>query len=81
MGWRERMKSRGAKSGKRSYYIVKNPSAKKYLRRCSRIKFVLDEVAARRPEAGKMNVDELTDNRFVKELEDDGFVRSLYGGK
>lgn len=44
-------------------------------------KFVLDEVAARRPEAKKMNVVELIDNRFVKELEDSGFVKSLYGGK
>jgi NitT/TauT family transport system substrate-binding protein len=44
-------------------------------------KFVLDEVAVRRPEAKKMNVEELIDNRFVKELEDSGFVKSLYGGK
>jgi NitT/TauT family transport system substrate-binding protein len=44
-------------------------------------KFVLDEVAVRRPEAKKMNVDELIDNRFVKELEDSGFVKTLYGGK
>ena len=44
-------------------------------------RFVLDEVAVRRPEAKKMNVGELIDNRFVKELEDDGFVKSLYGGK
>jgi ABC-type nitrate/sulfonate/bicarbonate transport system substrate-binding protein len=44
-------------------------------------RFVLDEVAVRRPEAKKMNVDELIDNRFVKELEDSGFVKSLYGGK
>ena len=42
-------------------------------------KFVLDEVAVRRPEAKKMNVDEIIDNRFVKELEDSGFVKSLYG--
>jgi len=28
-----------------------------------------------------MNVVELIDNRFVKELEDSGFVKSLYGGK
>jgi len=28
-----------------------------------------------------MNVDELIDNRFVKELEDSGFVKSVYGGK
>lgn len=41
----------------------------------------LDEVAVRRPEAKKMNVDELIDNRFVKELENSGFAKSLYGGK
>jgi NitT/TauT family transport system substrate-binding protein len=41
-------------------------------------KFVLDEVAVRRPEAKKMNVDELIDSRFVKELEDNGFVKALY---
>jgi hypothetical protein len=33
------------------------------------------------PEARKMNVDELIDNRFVKELDDSGFVKALYGGK
>jgi hypothetical protein len=44
-------------------------------------RFVLDEVAVRRPEAKKMNVDELIDNRFVRELEDSCFVKSLYGGK
>ena len=40
-----------------------------------------DRMAVRRPEAKKMNVGELIDNRFVKELEDGGFVKSLYGGK
>ena len=44
-------------------------------------KFVLDEVAVRRPEAKKMNIDELIDNRFVKELDDSGFVKALYGAK
>jgi hypothetical protein len=37
-------------------------------------KFVLDEVAVRSPEARKMNMDDLVDNRFVKELDDSGFV-------
>jgi len=44
-------------------------------------KFVLDEVAIRRPEAKKMNVAELIDNRFVRELEESGFVKTLYEGK
>jgi hypothetical protein len=33
----------------------------------------------RRPEARKKR-DELIDKRFVRELEDNGFVESLYGG-
>jgi hypothetical protein len=37
--------------------------------------------AVRRPEAREMNVYELIDNRFVKELDDSGFVKALYGGK
>jgi hypothetical protein len=32
-------------------------------------------------EAKKMKVGELIDNRFVKELEDSGLVKILYGGK
>lgn len=44
-------------------------------------RFVLDEVAVRRPEAKNMKVAELIDNRFVKELEESGFVKALYEGK
>lgn len=44
-------------------------------------RFVLEEVAVKRPEARKLNLDDLIDNRFVKELEDSGFVKALYGGK
>ena len=45
------------------------------------LKFVLDEVALRRPKARKMNIEELIDNRFVKQLEDNGFVKAIYGGR
>ena len=45
------------------------------------LKFVLEEVAMRRPEARKMNVDDLIDNRFVKEFDDSGFIKALYSGK
>jgi hypothetical protein len=45
------------------------------------LKFVLDEVALRRPEARKMNVEELIDNRFVKQLEDNDFVKAIYRGR
>lgn len=45
------------------------------------LKFVLDEVSVRRPEAKKINVAELVDNRFVKGLEESGFVKTLYDGK
>jgi hypothetical protein len=37
--------------------------------------------AHRRPEAKKINVAELVDNRFVKGLEESGFVKTLYDGK
>ena len=44
------------------------------------LKFVVDEVAMRKPEARKMNPADLIDTRFVKELEENGFVKALYGG-
>jgi len=45
------------------------------------LKFILDEVGMRKPEAKKMDTAELVDNRFVKELEAGGFVKALYGDK
>ena len=45
------------------------------------LKFILDEVGIRKPEAKKMDTAELIDNRFVKELEESGFVKALYGDK
>jgi hypothetical protein len=42
---------------------------------------VIDEVAARKPEARKLKPADLIDGRFVKELEESGFVKTLYGDK
>jgi NitT/TauT family transport system substrate-binding protein len=39
---------------------------------------VLQEMASTNPKAAALNAKELTDTRFVKELEDAGFVASLY---
>jgi len=40
--------------------------------------FVIDEVALRKPEAKRLKPADLTDIRFVKELDESGFVKSLY---
>jgi len=45
------------------------------------LKFVLEEVAMKGPEARKMNVDELIDNRFVKAFDDSGFLKAPYAGR
>jgi hypothetical protein len=39
---------------------------------------VLQEMASTNPKAAAVNAKELVDSRFVKELEDGGFVASLY---
>ena len=45
------------------------------------LQFVMDEVAARKPEARRFKPTDLIDARFVKELEESGFVKTLYGDK
>ena len=40
---------------------------------------VLQDMAATNPKAAKANVKEMVDMRFVKELEDSGFIKALYG--
>lgn len=45
------------------------------------LKFVVDEVAMRKPEARKMSAADLLDVRFVKELDESGFVSALYASK
>ena len=45
------------------------------------LRFVVEEVAMRRPEARKISADDLIDNRLVKEFDDSGFIKALYGGK
>lgn len=42
---------------------------------------VLDEVATGKPEAKKITPGDLVDVRFVKELEESGFVKALYASK
>jgi hypothetical protein len=39
---------------------------------------VLQEMASSNPKAASLNANELADARFVKELEDSGFVAALY---
>ena len=45
------------------------------------LQLVMDEVAARKPEAKKLKASDLIDGRFVKELEESGFIKTLYGDK
>ncbi len=42
------------------------------------LKFVLDEVAVRDPRAKNYTPETFMDSRFVKQLDDSGFIRSLY---
>jgi hypothetical protein len=39
----------------------------------------LQDLAATNPKAAKANAKEMVDMRFIKELEDSGFIKSLYG--
>ena len=45
------------------------------------LQFVMDEVAMRKPEAKRLRPADLIDARFIKELEESGFVKALYGEK
>ncbi|MGH7770495.1 MAG: ABC transporter substrate-binding protein [Candidatus Binatia bacterium] len=45
------------------------------------IGFVLDQIAARDPRAKGVNPETLMDLRFVKQLDDSGFIKGLYAGK
>ena len=40
---------------------------------------ILQDLASTNPKAAQVNAKELVDPRFVKELEDSGFIKSLYG--
>lgn len=40
---------------------------------------VLDFIKERNPQAANAKVQDFMDNQFIKELEDNGFIRSLYG--
>jgi NitT/TauT family transport system substrate-binding protein len=45
------------------------------------VSFILDQIAARDPRAKNVNPETLMDLRFVKQLEDSGFIKGLYPGK
>jgi len=40
---------------------------------------ILQDMAATNPKAAQANAKDFVDSRFIKELEDSGFIRSLYG--
>ncbi len=40
---------------------------------------ILQDLAATNPKAAKANAKEMVDMRFIKELEDSGFIKNLYG--
>lgn len=42
---------------------------------------VIDFIRQRNPQTPNVKAAEFMDNRFIKELEDSGFIKSLYGGK
>jgi ABC-type nitrate/sulfonate/bicarbonate transport system substrate-binding protein len=42
---------------------------------------VIDFIRQRNPQTPNVKAAEFMDNRFIKELEDGGFIKSLYGGK
>lgn len=45
------------------------------------ISFVLEQIAARDPRAKSVNPETLMDLRFVKQLDDSGFIKSLYSAR
>jgi hypothetical protein len=42
---------------------------------------VVDSIRQRNPQTPNVKAAEFMDNRFIKELDDSGFIKSLYGGK
>ena len=45
------------------------------------IRFVLEQIAARDPRAKNVNAEAFMDVRFVKQLEESGFIQGLYAGR
>jgi ABC-type nitrate/sulfonate/bicarbonate transport system substrate-binding protein len=45
------------------------------------IRFVLDQIAAQQPKAKSVNPESFIENRFVKQLEDSGYIKSLYSSR
>jgi hypothetical protein len=42
------------------------------------IRFLLEQIAARDPKAKNVNAESFMDTRFVKQLEESGFIQKLY---
>jgi hypothetical protein len=42
------------------------------------MRFVLEQIATRDPKAKNVNPESFMDVRFVKQLENDGFIQALY---
>jgi hypothetical protein len=42
------------------------------------MRFVLEQIAIRDPKAKNANAETFMDTRFVKQLEDSGFIQGLY---
>ena len=45
------------------------------------IRFVLDQIAAQQPKAKTVSPESFIENRFVKQLEDSGYIKSLYSSR
>jgi NitT/TauT family transport system substrate-binding protein len=45
------------------------------------IRFVLDQIAAQQPKAKSVNPESFIENRFVKQLDDSGYIKSLYSSR
>ncbi len=60
------------------YYVGRVIPKVPYVGRAG-LQTVLDYIKKSNPQAAGARVEEFMDNRFVKELEDNGFIQSLYG--
>jgi ABC-type nitrate/sulfonate/bicarbonate transport system substrate-binding protein len=45
------------------------------------VRFILEQIAARDPRAKNVSADSFMDTRYVKQLDDSGFIQSLYPKK
>jgi hypothetical protein len=45
------------------------------------MRFILEQIAAQNPKAKSANAESFMDVTFVKELDESGFIKSLYPGR